>query len=388
MERPSVCYVASNAINNYLEGHNIASVRIIQAAMSAGIPAKVVTLEERFAQSKQNFYPIQAHSRSNRSTSSFPSAWEILASFPAALTAKKLNCDILHLLNVTKEIFLFNTKLFGSRNPCIPHFFHSSFPFHMSTTFKTRSLLIKLRFFPHILSSNLSLFRFLINEIGLSEDSVHLVPYPVDINQFKPADKQKLREKYSVPENTPLVAYVGAIDSDRGFFALLRAFNKVVKQIPRAILYISYPPRKQTDDLLNRFVFNSTIKDHILLNGPNPSIEEVYAMADVVALPFQKPYWITAPPIVLIEAMSSAAPIVTTPVDVIEDIGTNMEDMIFVTPGNFDSLANGIVYFLENENEARNMGLRARENVIRNFSMQAVGGKLRETYRKIGVAKF
>lgn len=389
MNSPRVCYVASDAINNRLEGHNIGSIRIIEAAKKIGIPSRVVTLEERNAKPKPGFYPIPTHLRSNRKTSSFPSVWELLSSFHATLLAKKLNCDILHLLNVTKEIFLFNSKLLGLSDMCIPHFFHSSFPFQTFATFKLRSWLIKFRVFPHILSSNLSLLRFLVNEVGLSEDRVHLVPYPVDTDQFKPADKQKLRKKYSIPENAPLVVYVGAIDSDRGFFALVSAFKTVLKRIPRATLFIAYPPRsKQTEELLNRFVFNSAINDHVLLSGPNASINEVYAMADVVALPFQKPYWITAPPLVLLEAMSSASPIVTTPLDVIAEIGTNMEDMIFVKPGNLDSLANGIVYFLEDENEARKIGLRARENVLKNFSMQICGEKLEKTYSKIKAGNF
>jgi glycosyltransferase involved in cell wall biosynthesis len=181
-----------------------------------------------------------------------------------------------------------------------------------------------------------------------------------------------------------VVAYVGAIDPDRGFFVLLRAFKKIIKENRNVILHISHPSKdRRMEDLLSTYVNDSVMKKHIVIQGINPHIEETYANADVVALPFEKPYWITAPPLVLLEAMASGTPIVTTPVDVIGEIGSNMSDMLFATPGDTDSLVNAILHVLENQEETRRMGVTARQKIIRDFSMQVVGKKLLETYTKI-----
>jgi glycosyltransferase involved in cell wall biosynthesis len=384
MDNPSVCYVASHAINNALEGHNIASIRIIEAAVGAGIDAKVVSLEGNSVCSKRNFYPIKSFLKVARKTSNFPSVWEIFSSFPAMLKAKNLNCDIIHLLNITKEVFILSNKLVRTKAPCITHFFHSDFPFSAYASFKMRSLLLKLGTFNHILSSNRSLVDYLINELRLDANSAIFIPFPVDINRFRPRNKQKLREKYDIPANAQIIAYIGAIDSDRGFFFLLKAFKKIIQQMPKATFYICHPNLKEEmTDLLNRLVMSQKVKDNISVHGPNPSIEDVYSLADVIALPFQKPYWITAPPLVLLEAMASGTPIVTTPVDVIGEIGDNMVDMIFTTPGDLGSLVNAVVYALENQDEAEDIGVRARENAVKNFSMEVVGKKLRETYKRI-----
>lgn len=384
MDSPSVCYIANCAINNSLEGHNIASIRIIEAAIKAGIISKVVTLENKRTYPKKDFYPIKTRLNPNRRTTIFPSLWEVLSSLPAMLTSKKTGCHIIHLLNVTKEVLLFNKMLVRSKNPCITHFYHSSFPFHALPSFKVRSLLLKLGVFDYILSSNRSLADYLISDLGIETGRVHVVPYPVNVYQFKPMDKQKLRQKYGVPEDMQIITYVGSIDEDRGFFSLLKSFKKVIKQVPNAMLHIWHPGRsRQMSIVVNNFLSNLAIRDRIIIGGLNPHIEEAFAMADVVALPFQKPYWITAPPLVLLEAMASATPIVTTPVDVIKEIGADMMDMIFTAPNDLGSLVNGIVYALENEDEARDIGRRAREKAIKNFSMQVVGEKLRETYKKI-----
>lgn len=384
MDNLNVCYVASHAINSALEGHNIASIRIIQAAVNAGINAEVVSLEDTQVSSGKNLYPVKTFLKREGKTSLFPSVWEILSSFPAMLKAKNLNCDIVHLLNVTKEIFILNSKLLRPSNPCVPHFYHSSFPFLAYSTFKIRSWFVRLGIFNHFLSSNKSLIYYLIKELRVNANNVHFVPYPVDVDRFRPRDKQKLREKYDVPAGAPIIAYVGAIDADRGFFLLLKAFRKILQRIPQAILYVCHPNRKmEMDNPFYRYTMGQGMMGHILIHGPNPLIEEVYSLADIIALPFQKPYWITAPPLVLLEAMASATPVVTTPVDVIKEIGTGMVDMIFATPGDLDSLVNTIVYAFKNQDEAKAIGFKARENAIQNFSIEVVGEKLRKTYREI-----
>ena len=381
----NVCYVASHAVKSALEGHNIASIRIIEAAVNAGINAKIISLEDTPVSPGKNIYPVKSFLKATRKTSIFPSIWEILSSFPAMSKAKNMNCDIIHLLNVTKEVFLMNEKLFRISSHCVTHFFHSSFPFFTYSTFKIRSLFLRLGFFNHILSSNRSLIQYLTNELKLNVDNLYFIPYPVDVNRFRPRNKQELREKYEISVNVPVIAYVGAIDPDRGFFLLLKAFKKILQRVPQAILYVCHPNRKMRSvkGELHHYAASERIRRHILFRGPNPFIEEVYSLADVIALPFQKPYWITAPPLVLLEAMASAIPIVTTPVDVINEIGTNMVDMIFVPPGDLDSLVSSVVYILENQDEAKSIGFKARRKAMQNYSIETVGEKLRKTYEEI-----
>jgi len=380
-----VCYVAKETINNALEGHNIASIRIMQAAVKAGISAEIVSLENTSSCSRRNLHPIKSILSKDGKTSVFPSMWETFSSFPAMLTAKNLNCDIIHLLNVTKEMFLLTNKLIRTSSPCVTHLYHSDLAFSTQPTFKIRSLLIRLGIFNHILSSNQRLVHYLIRELKVDRSKVHFVPYPVDVNRFRPLNRQKLREKYHVPTSAPVIAYVGAADSDRGFFFLLKAFKEILHEIPETILYICHPDRKMKSlyDALSCARLNQRLGNNIMIHGPNPAIEETYSLADVIVLPFQKPYWITAPPLVLIEAMASATPIVTTPLDVTKEIGTNMIDMIFTSPNDLNSFTNAVVYALGSQDEARKIGFRARENATKNFSMEVVGRKLKETYREI-----
>jgi len=379
-----VCYVANCAINFALEGHNIASVGIIQAAIQSGIDAQVVTLEKSQSSSRQGFYPIKTLSERGNRTSYFPSVGELMSSVPAMFFTKALDCDIIHLLNVTKEIFSAIRMPLRIKTPCIAHLYHSYLPFLSYTSFKFRLLLIKLGIFDHIFSSNTSLTNYLTRE-GLSADRIHYVPYPVDVEKFKPRNKGKLRETYGFLSNTPVISYVGSIDPNRGFFTLLKAFKEVLKEFPQALLHICHPGRKGDDYLYVPFYqfVHQKFGGRIIIQGPNPLIEEVYSLASVVALPFEQPYWIIDPPVVLLEAMASATPIVTTPLGSIGEIGKDGENMIFSDPRDPDSLSKAIKYALRNQDEAEKIGLNAREVAKTQFSQEVVGKMLKRTYTEI-----
>jgi glycosyltransferase involved in cell wall biosynthesis len=116
-----------------------------------------------------------------------------------------------------------------------------------------------------------------------------------------------------------------------------------------------------------------------MMVGPSENIEEIYNLADVVVLPFQRPYWVD-PPLVLLEAMSSGAVVVTTSVGAISDVVRNRENAVVVKTGSREDLADAIVGILESPNESMKMARKARETILRDYSYEAVGKKLLDLY--------
>jgi len=374
-----VCYIANQAIDFVPEGHNTASRGIIQAAIHAGIDAQVVTLEKSLSSSRQGFYPIRILSQPRHKTSYFPSLAEFISTFPAMLVAKALNCDIIHLLNVTKELFSATQMFLKINTPRVAHLYHSYLPFLSYTSFKFRFLLLKLGIFDYIFCSNMQLKNYLALK-GLNPNHVHYIPYPVDIERFRPYDKGELRRKHRLPPNIPIITYVGAIDPNRGFFVLLRAFKEISKDFPQALLYICHP--RSNEEKYVQFI-RSIFGSRIIVQGSNSRIEEAYSLASVVVLPFREPYWIIDPPVVLLEAMASATPVITTPLGAIGEIGKDKKNMIFSSPGNSNSLGKAIKYVLKNQDEAEKIGLNARETAKTRFSQEVVGKTLNRAYKEI-----
>jgi glycosyltransferase involved in cell wall biosynthesis len=379
------------------EGHKIASLRIIQAACGAGIDTKVVSIEDSGSIKKNlaiSKAPITDEKSALYLTSelwahSSPPMYYLNEQVQSAKIFKQLratDCDIVHYLNVTKEIFAITQRLLRVDKPCIAHLYHSEYAFHRPD-FKVRLFSMKSGLFDHIFATNKSLVRYLTVQLKVKDDSVHYVPYPIDINRFKERDKRELREKYNLPEDAPMIAYIGAIYPDRGVFFLLSAFKGLLARIPNALLFVSHS-RLEGDEAewspyFYRLANSNGLKGHVILTGPSSKIEEIYCLSDVMTLPFTQPYWITDPPLVLLEAMASGVPIVTTPVGAISEIGRDKENMIFCSPGDSMSLMWSLHWALENGDEARQIGLNARETIVKEFSMDLIGKRLKSLYRKI-----
>ena len=119
-----------------------------------------------------------------------------------------------------------------------------------------------------------------------------------------------------------------------------------------------------------------------MIDAPSPTVQDLYNLADIVALPFTRPYWVD-PPLVLLEAMSSGAVVVSTPVGALAEVLKDHENALLATPGNASSLANAIVEILENSKLALKLARKARETVVSNYSYQTVGKNLLSVYNSI-----
>jgi glycosyltransferase involved in cell wall biosynthesis len=183
----------------------------------------------------------------------------------------------------------------------------------------------------------------------------------------------------------PILVYVGSLNPARGALDLILSFRHVLKCFPKALLYISHPEREgeefhQTN--LQRLVGSYKMQSNVTIKGLNPHIEEIFNLADAVVLPFVRPYWVD-PPLVLLEAMSTGASIITTPVGSTMEIIRNHQNAVLTEPGNRLALADEIIANLENPQEARKMGEEARKTIVRNYSYEKVGKRLSNVYNFI-----
>jgi len=291
---------------------------------------------------------------------------------------------------VSKEAYLAAHKFFQVKKPILIHFYHSPFVLD-SDIFLFRKMALRLGFYGHYsgnyaLTTNSSFARFLVERLGMNQDRVYVVPYPIDTKRFAPImDRECLRVKYNLPVKRPIVAYVGSLELARGVDVLLDAFRCVLAHIPDALLYISCPNREGEEANRARlYDWRKKLKmqDNMIVHGPSLNVEEIYNLADLIILPFLRPYWVD-PPLVLLEAMSSGASVVTTPVGAIGEFVKENESVALAKAGDSSILSSAIIELLENPSESRRLSLRARDTVLRNYSYEAVGRTLLKTYCSI-----
>jgi glycosyltransferase involved in cell wall biosynthesis len=381
-----------------IEGHHTASRRIIEAALCAGINSHVITIEPQAEtlESPRNWIIVNSKYYADNTndvgfvSSTFRIFHELFASVDIASHVKFSNSDIVHILNVNKEAYVVCHKLLRVRKPLLLHFFHSPYVL-TDDIFLVRNLALRIGLYGrvlnnHVLTINLSLFKFLIEELGIDQEHVHYVPCPIDTDIFKPLKNKKcLREKYGLPIDRPIVVYVGSLNPARGVSTLIKSLPDVLHRFPEALLYISHP-RHETERTYEAQVYELVqdlqLKKSVVMAGPSPYVEEIYNLADVLVLPFSRSYWVD-PPLVLLEAMSCGVPVITSSLGAISEVVREDENAVVVNPSDQESLAKAIVSLINDPLEASRVGEKARETIVQTNSYEVVGKKLLKIYSSV-----
>lgn len=138
----------------------------------------------------------------------------------------------------------------------------------------------------------------------------------VDTERFHPVDedqKKRLREKYSLPADKPIVLHVGHLRTGRNVEQLL-ALNDSLHGVLVASTYAS---DVQENDLKEKL---QTASNVTVLGGYLPNIEEIYQLADVYLFPVIKEHNCIDTPLSALEAAACDVPVVATPYGELEEL--------------------------------------------------------------------
>ncbi|MCT7520530.1 glycosyltransferase family 4 protein [Aliarcobacter cryaerophilus] len=199
------------------------------------------------------------------------------------------------------------------------------------------------------------------------------LPNPIDINIFKPFDKEKSRELWNLPKNKKLVLFgaVGATsDPRKGFNELSEALEKIQNKDIEFVVFGSSKPENSP---------NFGFKTHYLgCLHDDISLVTLYSSVDVMIVPSLQENLSNA----IMESLSCGTPVIGF------DIGGN-SDMIehklngyLAKPFESKDLAFGIEWVLNNENYEK-FCIKAREKIVQEFNSKIVSEKYIKLYNKV-----
>ncbi len=201
---------------------------------------------------------------------------------------------------------------------------------------------------------------FLMREFGANPERIAVVPNAVDTDYFSPNEELRAAQ--------PTVLTIGRLVEQKNHINLLESFRLVLAEIPNARLIIMGNGHLRAR--LEKLIAFRSLGPNVQLLPASGEIREHLRRSWVFALSSNY----EGSPNVVLEAMSCGLPIVSTSVGGVPELVRHRESGILVEPNNPSQLAEALVSVLKDEQTRRAMGIRSRETILKDKTVEKMAG--------------
>jgi glycosyltransferase involved in cell wall biosynthesis len=186
-----------------------------------------------------------------------------------------------------------------------------------------------------------------------------------------------MRKKFGIKEDSKLVVSLGRLTRQTGFDLLIKAFRRVVKDVPNAVLLIGGDGDEK--ERLNALVASASLGMSVMLPGLINDIDELLMECDLYV---NSSRW-EGLPMTLLEVLSHGKPIVASNVGGNPEVVHDGVTGILVLPEDPDKLANAIVRMLNDDKLRKKAGEAAFQLFKRNYSIEKHCKALADFYLQV-----
>ncbi|MCW3997523.1 MAG: glycosyltransferase family 4 protein [Candidatus Bathyarchaeota archaeon] len=218
----------------------------------------------------------------------------------------------------------------------------------------------------------------IIELYSIKKEKIRIVPNGVDLQKFKPLDKQiKIKNQFRV-KNRPCLLFVGRLIPRKGLSFLVQAAKQIIKEENQTIfLIVGEGPQK--NQLISDLKRNRLLKNFIFLGDvKEKDLPLIYNCADIFVFPSIQ----EAQGIALLEAQATSKPVVSFNTGGISETVLDQETGILIDPDS-NKLAITILKLLKNKELREKMGKKGREFVSENFTWDKCSKALLEIYKEV-----
>ena len=194
----------------------------------------------------------------------------------------------------------------------------------------------------------------------------------VDVTRFRPADSPgrvaRLRSRLGIPQDAPVIGFVGRLTADKGISDLVRAFTGEIRSRFAGAQLVLVGDFEDGDPVTAATQQIVRTDPEIRLLGFVSDAAPYYRLFDVLAFPSYREGFPNVP----LEAGASMVPIVGYAVTGTVDAVVDGETGRLVAAGDRAALARAICAYLEDTQLRRRHGAAARERAVREYRSEKV----------------
>ena len=217
---------------------------------------------------------------------------------------------------------------------------------------------------------------------GIKKEKIHVIYNGVDTEKFKPrSNRAELRREFGLEEDKKIVLFVGRLYHRKGLEVLLRSIPPVLKDFNNVKFVISGKGFKKKEENLRKLAKQLDIEDHVTFLGyvPDEKLPNLYSASDVFVLPAIYENF----PFAILEAQSTALPVISTKVGGIPEFIVNAQNGFLIDVGDSRQLAQRILTLLQDPKFAKEMGKRGRALIEEGYDWSLITDQVIALYHKL-----
>ncbi|WP_170287255.1 glycosyltransferase family 4 protein [Halioglobus maricola] len=236
----------------------------------------------------------------------------------------------------------------------------------------------------------------LAQSISLEPQFKHLLPSHKVSHVHNMIDCRKYSRTEPLSTNQ-VVFFMGHLTQAKGYTDILKAMPSVIEKFPKVKFVFAGTKLEKERNVFNNYVngapilFENTreIESEIVRSHPNnycylgvvderKKIQQLLSSSIFVLPSYSEGFSMS-----VLEAMAVGLPIVTTPVGALQDIITNEDSGLLVSPGNIEQLTRSLIRLLSDRELREEIGERNMESVKKFYSMDKVAIEYKAIFEKV-----
>ena len=222
--------------------------------------------------------------------------------------------------------------------------------------------------------------RYLLDREDLPDDLVTVIPNGVDTALFRPGtpeEKVAARERLGIPRGAFVIGGIGRLVEQKNFSLFLEVVSRLFSRNADAVAVLAGTGPLE-GDLMNQAA-RLGIRDRVRFVGHITDRPGLYHAVDVLLMTSL----FEGTPLVLLEAMSSALPVVATSVDGISEVCTDAKDAFLARDFFPDSFVFPLLSLLRRESPGNDLGQNARRTIESRYGIKVITRRVEGVYENL-----
>ncbi len=222
--------------------------------------------------------------------------------------------------------------------------------------------------------------RYLVADEGVDESRIEVIFNGVDTEKYRPGPaSETLRDTLGIKPGEKVVTTIASLKPEKSLDVMMRAAGGVAKHHDNVrFLFVGRGPAR---DHLQALADDLGIGNRVVFAGLREDVDEILRLTDVLTLS-SRPGPETLPNVVL-EAMATGLPVVTTEVGSVRELVIDGENGFVVPVGDHEALASRIRDLVADTDLAQKMGAAGRAIAETRFPIHLMFDQRVELFRRL-----